>query len=352
MNKLIDFKQSIPFQKVLNICGEDSRVALERWLDDIPDNLKSSRVKNMLLILRHHSPQEALDVYTRYWATCSRKERMLILYGQDRVEAYSKTLSARPKPSNHSIRQKSYWMLRRGYTEEEAKLQVARIQSRTCKLRTRESYNNHSLKIKYSIDYWINIGYSKEEAEILRAPYLNSMKVDLASFISRHGETNGKILYEQRIQKYKETVNKNFANRKQGGYVSKESLKFFIPLYKACRKLGIKRSEIFIGVRGSREFFIRHDGIVNTGRFFDFAIPKLGIIIEYNGVFWHPRERNTWKNPWISFDDAFAIEMEKKRLCENRNYDLLVIWSDDDLTSKHLEIMSKIQEKIDAHSRV
>jgi hypothetical protein len=199
-------------------------------------------------------------------------------------------------------------------------------------------------KLKFCIDYWLNKGYTKEEADILRRKYL--VLNDEDSMIARYGPEKGSILYKERVRKFKESTEKNRKNRKSAGYVSKESKSFFVKLYKFCRKSGIEKNDIYFGIDGSKEFFIRKPGSKNSGRFFDFAIPKINLVVEYNGVFWHPRNEEEWRNPWILFDDAMLIETEKADMCKARGYSLFTIWSDDDKISKLNELQNEIRKRM------
>lgn len=296
-------------------------------------------------IIVNHGEKGCIDRLIRYQNCKSVKDKLLIRYGEDAVEKYNKSLSNRPKPEAFSIFTIDYWIKRKKLSIEDAKLKVAEIQSRNAKRRSKGSYKNFAKKLKHSLEYWTHRGYSLEEAEQLRLPYLKVVMNDLSSYIERYGESIGIIEYEKRIEKYKKSMIKNRHSRKSAGYVSKESLSFFIKLYKFCRKLGIKREDIYFGVDGSREYFIRKDGVENTGRFFDFSIPKLNLVIEYNGTFWHPRDINSWKNPWISYDDAMLIENEKKDLCVSRGFDLHYVWSDDILIDKLNELFVIIKER-------
>lgn len=191
----------------------------------------------------------------------------------------------------------------------------------------------------------MNKGYSIEESELLRLPYLAKMKNGLHDLINRYGEIEGQIKHQKRIQKYKDSMNSIISTKKSSGYVSKESLKFFLPLYKHCRKLGFKRNEIYFGISGSREFFIKDMNIKNTncGAFFDFCIPKIKLIVEYNGTFWHPRNVEDWRNPWIDYNYAMERETYKKNLIKSRNFELIEVWSDNNMQEQLNLILEKIK---------
>lgn len=321
---------------------------IDRILQWETDGYSISKIKSHLILLcdlvKFHGYELAGEKYNLYWKS-SQKGKLLIRYGNERVLEFEQKLKERPKPkSPFSILTKEYWMSK-GLSENDASNKVSEIQRQNSTKRTKTSYKNHSSKIKYSLGYWTSRGYSIEESELLREPYLRPMLTDLDSFIERHGKTKGKKLYDDKIKKYKKTCEENKHTRKSAGYVSRESLNFFIKLYKKCRRLGLKRDDIYFGIDGSKEFFIRHKGVENKGRFFDFTIPSISVIIEYNGVFWHPRRECDWNNPWITYDDAMLVETEKKNLCLTRNYDLFIVWSDDDLDTKLNELFTEIKQR-------
>ena len=237
--------------------------------------------------------------------------------------------------------------MNKGFSLNEAKIKVSEIQ----KSNANKNTNYISSKdLKHSLDYWTSRNYTKTEAEILRKEYLAPMLTDLNSMIKRHGNTKGTLLYNEQIRKYKESMLLVLSEKKTGGYVSKESLKFFIPLYKMCRRLGIERSNIYIGVKGSKEFFIRDNDLeINSGIFCDFTIPSLKLVIEYNGLFWHPRNEEEWKNPWLTYEDALVKELRREKLCKDRGFELIKIWSDynqTDVTDIYEHIKRKYYEYI------
>jgi hypothetical protein len=117
--------------------------------------------------------------------------------------------------------------------------------------------------------------------------------------------------------------------------VSKESLVFFKPLYKFCRKLGIQRKDIYFGIKGSKEFFIRDNSLpINGGYFYDFTIPSLNMVVEYHGTFWHPKNPSLWKNPFLSYDEAKIKDGYKQLIAENFGFSYFIVWSDDNKLEK------------------
>lgn len=347
MKKLNSFKDSVPFKNLLECVPDINKQQFINWLEFIPNNLKPSRTKILTRIIKTNGWETSLELYDEYFATYSKIRRIEILSGKDAKIEYRHKLKSRPRPENFSVLQKDYWVVRRGFSETEAENMVAGYQSDNQKRRSPSSYMDTNKKLRFCIEYWTNLGYTREEAELLRKQYL--VLNDKESMIQRHGDSEGLRLYNHRVDKFKESSKRNWKNRKSAGYVSKESKLFFVQLYKFCRKLGIQRKDIYVGIAGAKEFFIRRPAEENSGRFFDFAIPKLNIVVEYNGVFWHPRKEEEWRNPWISFDDAMILEREREELCAGRGYNLFTVWSDDDKIDKLHMLQEEIRSRMDVY---
>lgn len=338
---------------VKNLLGDDIEKneyyhpIIYQWVDEGYSVCKiRRRLETLIDIVTLNDYENALNLYNEYFTDgINQKRKLEIRYGKDRVLEYEKKMKARPKPKKITSHFSQKYWIDKGYTKEEAIAAVTKVQSRNAKKRTSDSYKDHSKKIKFSLDYWTERGYTKEEAEILRKPFIDKCKNDLDSLIDRHGDDEGYKIYVKRINKYKESMKKNLPFKRVGGYVSKESLRFFIPLYKYCRKIGISRNEIYFGINGSREFFIRKPQIKNEGYFVDFCVPSLKIVVEYNGVFWHPKPGCEWKNTFISYDNAVFRDQSVKMLCERRGFDFIVVWSDECLEDQLKKIKKVIYDK-------
>lgn len=306
----------------------------------------TSRVRTITDIEATNSPKtfdELWSLYTSYFSSKSTKVKLRIRYGAERVVENEEKLRARPRPSSpHSPWQVDFWETR-GYSKDEAASIVSDIQRRNSKKRTQESYVTGVMNNPGSRVYWTSRGYTDAEATTLIEPHLQ--KNDFESMVKRYGTEEGPIRYQNRVERYKKSMEASLKTRTKAGYVSKESKRFFIPLYRKCRKLGVSKNDIYLGLSGSREFFVRKQEFENSGRFVDFCIPKLGIVVEYHGTFWHPRNLEEWSNPFTTFEDAMTKEEELSEVCKQRGLDLYVVWSDDDLKKRSEEIMSVIEER-------
>lgn len=240
----------------------------------------------------------------------------------------------------------------KGYTEEQAYTLHKENYNRLNKLATskckeiRETDPGRWRKRYIKIDrktkpiYWINRGYTEAEAKnIIKNKYTPPLN-SLEGFVKRHGKDIGQIKYTECKDKRLKSRSENYINS-YIKHTSKESLRYFRKIYKKLRRNNIFRGDIIWGI-GNRKEFITKDP--NTKRIvaYDFVIKPLNIIIEYNHPFWHARDRNEWKNPFVSYDKSKELDEFKKSLANQMGYELITIWSDklpnvDDLINKILK---------------
>jgi len=219
-----------------------------------------------------------------------------------------------------------------------------------------EKYTSAEQK-KFSVrcvEYWLERGYDLDAArlEVSAAQQLNTLAniqkrnrctLDESKQLQQEIYDKRKHTFEQkseeelsRIYKSQDSGSFEYCLKKCGGDVelaselyqkiqsrrmvpfgkaSKESLKYFIPLFKFLRSRGVLREDIYFGVGGSSEYYI-FDKITNRIKFYDFTILSKKLIIEYDGIYWHSSE-NSIKN------DKFKTE-----LCEQYGFALLRIKSE------------------------
>jgi len=91
-------------------------------------------------------------------------------------------------------------------------------------------------------------------------------------------------------------------------------------------------------IPGSKEYFIRNKSAI---RFYDFTIPSLKIIIEYNGITYHPKEGQIdWKSPFgVGYEDKLKYDREKKKMAEEEGFFVYTIWSDSNLIEELYNII-------------
>lgn len=157
--------------------------------------------------------------------------------------------------------------------------------------------------------------------------------------IKKYGEVDGLKIFKRKKEKLHEFYR---------GRASKESLKFLIPLYKKLRENGIERNDIYIGLKGSKEYFLIDEH--NKIYFYDFTILSKKIIIEYNGEKFHPNLKykdtekwNKWKSPFskLNADNVLIRDLYKEHLAINKGFVFYKVYSSDNLELKLQEIYEK-----------
>ncbi len=199
-------------------------------------------------------------------------------------------------------------------------------------------YNKRLESVNVSIDNWIKkYGYEK-------AIEKNKKRVKKAKETFSKN-TNKEKIFKSRAITIENLYNKygdmDIAKEKYNDWLikitvpftkaSKESLTIFNPLIDKLKELNIKYEDIYIGSDNKDEYFIRDD---NNIFFYDFVIRSKKIIIEYNGVLFHPKNENSkWVNPFnknITPKEAYNKQQYKINLAKNKGFSILEIWSDDD----------------------
>jgi hypothetical protein len=195
---------------------------------------------------------------------------------------------------------------------------------------------------------------------------LSKVNNSVENLIKRHGEEIALIKHDNRVNKYresysintnKEEINKSkgitidnlfmkygnidVANKKYNDWIrkvsvpicraSKESLLLFHPLIEILiTEFSIDIDDIYIGDKNKKEYFIKEG---NKIYFYDFTIRSKKIIIEYNGIMFHPKNENsTWINPFdirTTNKEAFYKQKNKLDIAINKGFNVLEIWSDD-----------------------
>lgn len=152
---------------------------------------------------------------------------------------------------------------------------------------------------------------------------LNQRKrLTLENLIKKHGEEKGLEIYKR--LKLKSSIAmmkaKNFN-------FSKSADKLFL---KIIELMNLDKNECYFHGSILGEFYLFIDEFKNY-KFYDFYIPSLNKIIEYNGHVWHPKHDDPdWTNPWgETFEDKRYYDETKVAGARKLGYDVLVVWDDD-----------------------
>lgn len=215
---------------------------------------------------------------------------------------------------------------------------------------------------------------SKNNNDLIKAKFeydqrLKSVSVNLESFIDRYGRDVGTEKYisnknriskslkdkcdsmtpEERKLKYGMTLqnllrkydNHELAKEVYDRWISsvtvpitrasKESMDVFSILIEYVKEIGILDDDIFVGSGDKREFFIKDSGKIF---FYDFTVRSKKIIIEYNGVAFHPKSDKIEEFKPIygnkSPIELYEYHKYKLEIAKSRGFKILEIWSDEE----------------------
>lgn len=277
-------------------------------------------------------------------------ENQYNLYRQKSADAVRKGVSNRNNFRETSQRCIEYWIIK-GYSVEEAKTKISNMQ-KSYSEKYHQQMKNENLPYcnGKQIQYYVNKGFSVDASkELLRA---SQSTFSLEKCIMKYGEVDGLAIFKNRQIKWQTTLNnlpediKNKIKESRmvaWGKASKESLSYFLPLYKRLRKIGISRDDIYLGISGSKEFRINGDRGI---RLYDFCILSKKIIIEYHSTSWHSKteeDSKIKKNPLgNSHEYSYNNDCYKKNLAINNGFDIIELWSDEiDINYSKIENLIK-----------
>jgi hypothetical protein len=246
----------------------------------------------------------------------------------------------------------NYW-IEKGYTRNEAEEKVSAIQKKRSDFSpaSKKGARGYSVRTK---EFWINRGYTEDEANVKISQ--TQVTNGLEWYLSRYGGVEGKTRYKKRIKQwllsYKKALEDDptINERKLVPIcnASKESLKVLLPLFDKYKNDVI----IYLGVEESNEYFLRNEKSIY---FYDFVIPELKIIVEYNGSKFHPNtqhlsesELKNWKCLFSNetADLVIAKDTTKKKVAEHNGYTVITVWDTDDVDESIQKISNLIQERL------
>jgi len=111
--------------------------------------------------------------------------------------------------------------------------------------------------------------------------------------------------------------------------------------------------EIYVGIPNSKEWTLKINSFEKWGFIYDFTIPKLNIIIEYNGEAFHPNpiwleedleKWNAWKHPYSkkSANVIYSQNTKKIQYAKENGFNVLEIWS----STSHIKNIQKCKDFI------
>lgn len=139
------------------------------------------------------------------------------------------------------------------------------------------------------------------------------------------GLTNAQLIAKKNME------NKRWLSNSTKGKASKESLRLFNDIVEKIQDLNLT---CYYGHSNGKEWWLKtKDGKV---KFYDFTIPELKLIIEYQGERYHPNpeklskeEWKEWKIPYnnTTADEVYANDQEKYQLAMENGWQIIYVWS-------------------------
>lgn len=370
IRNIISIEKPVPFEKYLFY--RENFINLKKSKSGRDLGFESNNAKVSFYIDRGHTKEESYLLLSERQKTLS-DEKLKKIYGADGKEAEEirKKTALKISNSNKSFYdskgeefKKSFGTMWKksikksinpktgsAYTEDEAE---SLISNKCSEFTKKVDYKNLDYNTK--IEFYLRRGYTEKESKEMLS---NRQKTNsLWRLKNIYGESKGLDKYISISEKKKTTWSskskedlidhaiKTFPRNRY----SRSSYEFFSSL-----DLKIKK-EIFEEISpkifyGDSEYFLRDEKKV---RFYDFTIPDIGIIIEYHGIAFHPREdlryypgiqKYKFKYGGLSFDEKKKYDDEKDNLARKNGYAVIYVWEDDNLETKIDELTIIIKEK-------
>lgn len=234
----------------------------------------------------------------------------------------------------------------RGWTEEEAKLKISELQKLNSK---KVDISNRCTSNQ--IKWWTKKGYTEDEAKSLISERQKTFTKE--SCIKKYGKEKGEIVYRNRQQKWRKTVDEKYSKETQnqwrasGAFFSKQSSELFRLFYEKYKNiytcfLAPYTKEFFINVKDSNKFYL-----------YDFCIKELKLIFEFNGSHVHanpnwPEEKlKHWRQCFTkeTAEENIYHYNQKILAAKEQGFDIIVIWDSENNPKETIcrEIEAKLQ---------
>ena len=302
-------------------------------------------------LVRYHHPD-----YVGRFKTCRScdyhsREYLMARYGNDESKLAELKLKQQADAFDNFSNTPRYWLLR-GFDNDAAVLAAHQIQ----KNRAARAGNKSRGKPcgPRTAHYWISRGHSQEEATKLVSAW---QRRDTDWFVTMYGSDEGKVRYNQMIQRRQQTwygrsdLDRQQRNSTKGktkaklidkygeerafdiirrrtsgtNKISKESVEFFVAL---DQTLGDLATKSVTGYKGTERFVKFGNNITWVDYYLD------GKIIEFHGSYWHadPRlfEADEIHNVInLPCKEVWERDHQRIDMLEKLGYTVLVIWSKD-----------------------
>lgn len=265
---------------------------------------------------------------------------------------------------NNSPRCTEHWT-KKGFSEEDSKKKVSELQQMYAEIYIENStHEERQLKSSFIVAFWMARGYTEVEAKAKIKNIASNFTLEF--FVNKYGETDGRMMYKERLDNQKYYGSLEYAKLKHGDELGEEvwsrkfnSRKYYSQIAEEMfNSIYSKISHLPFNV-----YFKPHSNeflkINHKCNFYDFTIPAINYVIEFNGNYWHADpeiyESDYVDSRWNGLTAAEIWENDRMK-CEfikSFGFDLDVIWEEDYVNSKEQivnscvdKILKKYEEKL------
>lgn len=231
------------------------------------------------------------------------------------------------------------------------------------------------------IGFYVKHGYSEKEANEILSKRQSTFSY--TKCIEKYGDEEGHNIWKERQEKWyqktkdklskgeylkydsilkefdgnEEVADKVFVERisniskSKFGKASKRSLKIFKQLIDICQR---NEYEYYIGNMENdkgNEYYL-FDKKDKKIYFYDFTIPKIKLIFEFNGKLWHSKEflENNLNQFGFDLSNQFITDKLKKELAEKNGFEIIYLWEEDGFEHNIKKSTSILRERITNYS--
>ena len=220
---------------------------------------------------------------------------------------------------------KEFW-LNKGFSEEDAEIEVKKVMNeihqKTSK-KIKSDPEKYASKYPTKIEYYINKGFSEKEAKNKISDIQN--RFSLKKCIEKYGN-DGILIFQQRQIKWQKSMKDN--GNIKGGY-SKISQVLFRDL---LNSYNIDDTKYVFFWTKNKEYFLKNNKSIFL---YDFTDIKNNKMIEYNGDQYHANpiiyNEDSYPHPYHKKEgyrakDIWLKDRSKIELANNNGFEVLTIW--------------------------
>jgi len=286
-------------------------------------------------------------------------------YGENGSEIFKSVKNKRINTFNNNFKsnkhkkfyrpsQVEYWV-NKGFSHENALIKMNEFYSALSKksIEKRRSEGKFKMVSCRQKEYWISRGFTLEEAaeKIKLIQDTRSLK----SAICRYGVEEGTRKFNETLSKWIKTMSSKTTEEKllilqkklkSSKRYSKKSIYLFENVLQELKSEGIEFNKVYYG---ENEYYL-YDHDNRTVRFYDLVIKDINLVVEYNGIQFHPKPSMTatqWKH-WVNpitkkgADFHYQLDLRKKELATNKGFIYIVLWEDETFENLKSIIKNKI----------